>query len=67
MSVDERTAWIALAIGIAAVALLDAAFGLRLGGLVGVLGAALGYGLWRYLPRRPSSGPRGYWRGRPYN
>lgn len=66
MNDEERTAWIALALGIAVVALLDASIGLRLDGFVGVLGAAAGYGAWRVLPR-PPRGPRGYWRGRPYD
>ena len=64
---EERTAWIALALGIAVLALLDAAFELRLDGMVGVVGAAAGYGAWRLLPRRPPPGARRYWRGRPYD
>jgi hypothetical protein len=42
VSHEERTAWIALALGIASFALLDAAFALRLDGVVGVLGLAAG-------------------------
>ena len=67
MSVDERSAWTALALGIAVVALIDVALDLGLDGLVGVLGAAAGYAAWRYLPRRRPPGRRGYWRGRPYD
>jgi hypothetical protein len=67
VSDDERSAWIALALGIAVVAFLDVALGLGLDGLVGVLGAAAGYAAWRYLPRRRPPGPRGYWRGRRYD
>jgi hypothetical protein len=67
MNDDERSAWLALALGIAALAFLDALFALRLDGLVGVLGGAAGYGAWRVLPRRPPRGGTRYWRGRPYN
>ncbi|OLC57401.1 MAG: hypothetical protein AUH85_03235 [Chloroflexi bacterium 13_1_40CM_4_68_4] len=67
MSDDERLAWLSLALGIAAVALLGVALGLDLDGLIGVFGAAAGYAAWRVLPRRRPPPPKGYWRGRPYN
>ena len=66
VSDDERVAWIALSVGLALAALVDVAF-ISLDGLTGVLGIAAGYGAWRMLERRTPRGPRGYWRGRPYN
>lgn len=66
VSGEVRAAWIALLLGVGIVAVLGTALDLPLDGLLGVLGAAAGYGLYRLLPRPPRRGPPKYWRGRAY-